>query len=695
MYLKPIYFPLSCNIDTELFLPVAKHANSYQCLVAYFTVGGLSELASSIYAYLQSSNNATMQLVINPFLPQKEINELITIHQANEEYSFMFHENYFTEDLLRNETMKALAYLIVTKKIEFRIAVMKTGIFHPKVWLFETILGDICIHGSSNATSGGLHNNFEQLAVSCSWEDARSTELCQSMKNLFHTIWFNQRPELYVFPLNLKTIENLKSIIETDFTLDFFIKYYENCLNSKLTPEDQVDVLHARELIIPKYLNYTDGEYKHQGLAIQSWFENHSKGILSIATGGGKTLTSLIATSLLNKETGPLLVVIAVPTVILLQQWLQEIELFKMSPCHDISESKSSFLKSFKMALRQLKNDTSRIEIILITHKRIQDDNFISLFNKLNPNIKTLLIADEVHNLGSPGFIQISDQLNFDYTLGLSATFERQYDENGSQFLLNYFGPVIYEFTLNDAIGKCLVPYEYNVHLCYLNEDEQEEFLILSNKISRLFAMNPDGDDDDKLSSLLIQRRRLIEVAADKIHCFNKVFLNELNPSNVLIFCTDKDPEQLSSINEILNNRHITFHQITAAETSNRKELGELLDLFGNGQISVLTSKKVLDEGFNIPQIEKAYFLASNTVNRQWIQRLGRVLRLSPKTNKTKAVIHDFVVLPDLTNCIDKDLKKILKSEYNRIAFFNSFSSNQDIKNLEVMDEFIKLMDAI
>ena len=103
-----------------------------------------------------------------------------------------------------------------------------------------------------------------------------------------------------------------------------------------------------------------------------------------------------------------------------------------------------------------------------------------------------------------------------------------------------------------------------------------------------------------------------------------------------------------------------------------------------------------MDEGFNIPQTETAYFLASSTVKRQWIQRLGRVLRLSPSTQKEKARVHDFVVIPQLdSGMVDRDLKSLLRNEFGRMSFFSKLSSNglESEGSIELMDEFLSLLE--
>ncbi len=99
----------------------------------------------------------------------------------------------------------------------------------------------------------------------------------------------------------------------------------------------------------------------------------------------------------------------------------------------------------------------------------------------------------------------------------------------------------------------------------------------------------------------------------------------------------------------------------------------------------MLTAKRVLDEGVNIPQVKQAYILASTTVKRQWVQRRGRLLRMCKAIGKTHAIIHDFVVLPPGTSAstvesLDQDARKLVRSELERVWEFARSSRNGPLK---------------
>ena len=146
---------------------------------------------------------------------------------------------------------------------------------------------------------------------------------------------------------------------------------------------------------------------------------------------------------------------------------------------------------------------------------------------------------------------------------------------------------------------------------------------------------------------------------------------------HTLIYTTDKGPEQLDDVNQLLRDRSILFHQLTAEETVRRAQTKQIIKSFQEGEIQVLTAKRVLDEGVNIPQICKAFILASTTVERQWVQRRGRLLRTCSAINKTHSVIHDLLALPpDMEEGLDPEARTLVRSELRRAQEFALLARN-------------------
>lgn len=679
--IQPIYFPKECHIDKDLFLPLAKASSSLDCMVGYFTSGSLRELAESLTCYLRSSNDARMKFIISPNLQKDDIDSIrIAIETDQNLIPFLFPDFELDEASFKADCVRALAYLIAHRRLTLKIALQAEGLFHTKCWLFKTTKGLVVVHGSGNATANGLLRNFEHIVVSRDWLNEESTQICQSLESRFREIWCNRYPGIDSIDLNQDSLEYIDAIAstyqraqhkESDLEKELLTKL---CHKPESAPSGQ-----PKTLKIPEWLDYTNAPYAHQGAAISAWFDRGKLGILSIATGGGKTLTSLVAATLLSETTTPLFIVVSVPSTPLLNQWEIDVQKFGISPINSYKKSRSAIRKEVKQALRRLRHQATQVEVLIALNQALTSDVLLELEER-SDKIPSLLIADEVHNLGAPGFKNDPPEF-FTYKMGLSATYERQFDEEGTEFLLNYFGDVVFEYPLENAIGECLVEFDYFVHVVHLTASEEERFCELTYEINRLtYAQELDDTDSRKKrwKMLCLERRRLIEAAQNKAGELDKVLpKDKTDIGKSLIFCTDKYPDQINEVNALLMKRSVNFHQITQEETNEPGKLTGVVKDFTEGSMQVLTSKRILDEGFNVPQVEVAYLVASNTVRRQWVQRLGRVLRRSPETGKEKAAIHDFVVLPmQLDEGIDPDLKNLLMSEYHRVNFFSNLSSN-------------------
>ena len=310
-------------------------------------------------------------------------------------------------------------------------------------------------------------------------------------------------------------------------------------------------------------------------------------------------------------------------------------------------------------------------------------------------NCTRLLIADEAHNLGSEGFIS-DPPTYFEYRLGLSATPVRQYDEEGTEALLEFFGSVVFRFTLKEAIGRCLVEYDYYLHPVNLTDDEMDDWYELTAKIKANAWRQENDKPDEYLAKLLRDRRALLETARNKVAALKDALNSEKisKLQHTLIYASDKDPEQLKEVNALLKAQGVLFHQLTYEETANQEETRRIIRSFREGTLRILTAKRVLDEGVNIPEIQKAFILASTTVERQWVQRRGRLLRTCREIGKTHSEIHDFIALPPDIDNVDEEARAMIRSELLRVQEFASLARNAGREDgpLEVIH---KLVNAV
>jgi superfamily II DNA or RNA helicase len=665
-------------------------------MTGYFSSGALRELAASI-AHFIKFRTGQIKFLISPCLSPEDSKALERAIDADESLIPLLFPGFDpSEDSLRSQAVEALSYLVATKRISLRIALQASGMFHTKAWIFETEEGRVAIHGSGNATQSGLSVNFEQLTVDVEPNPGHPDEVVEALSARFDAIWANGYPSVRSFGLThttIKEMERIQTRLGDGRQVDAKLL---SRLAESLSENDEARP--AEGLRVPGWLNYRSGDFAHQGEAIKAWRQNGGRGILSIATGGGKTLTALTAAALVQTSQPPLLLVIAAPTTLLVEQWGDEARKFGVEPTLSTAIPSKEMPKTINACVRNLRSKHAVGEVIVLTHDALKHPRIVSSLDAASQKVPMMLVGDEVHNLGSVGFQEAALD-KFTYRLGLSATVERQFDQSGTAFLTDYFGPVVFEFPLEKAIGTCLVPFQYYVHRITLTDDERDDWLELTAQIRKLSyaAELADGSSDkERWQRLCLKRRRVIEAADGKVSALAAALPEKSEDvTRTLIFATDKNPAQLEHVNTLLSRRGLRFHQVTQDETQNKARLSRLIGAFSNDQLQVLTSKRVLDEGFNVPQTQVAYLLANSTVKRQWVQRLGRILRKSPETGKTSATIHDFVVMPEIEpGVIDSDLKSLVRSEIARLQFFNGLSVNGLEKNgaMDLIDELLEYM---
>ena len=144
---------------------------------------------------------------------------------------------------------------------------------------------------------------------------------------------------------------------------------------------------------------------------------------------------------------------------------------------------------------------------------------------------------------------------------------------------------------------------------------------------------------------------------------------------------TDEDDiKQIDEVNRRLYKKlHMKVRKFTASEDINERR--EIREMFINREIQVITAIKCLDEGVNIPAIEKAFILASSTNPKEYIQRRGRVLRKYP--GKEYAEIYDFITLPrklsDVKYLSAEERKydlSLVRREFARMVDFSNTARN-------------------
>lgn len=680
---EPLYLLPKDDVAELVISPALAVSDHADIMIGFFASQSLAEIAPGLASYLIATTEP-LRLIVSPFLTAEDQLALTDADAIGALAETKFVGALPNADALGRHTLECLAWLVSLGRLQIKIALMRDALFHPKVWLFNDGRDRATLHGSANMTGAGLGRNREQLSLSRSWNGGDGLRTCNRLAEEFELLWGGGDVDCIVIDLPQAIADRLIEHYKSDHMPgeDDFRRLWRRAqgLPEAMQAVEPAATGHRKhEFRIPDWLNYRTGDFAHQGKAIDAWRAAKRRGILEMCTGSGKTLTAMVGAHDLHTDVGPLMMVVSAPYKVLLQQWCNEIALFGLSP---INLSEESGAKGREQAIsnvrRRLRLGITPAEVLVVSNDILCTVDFVDQVAKFDG--PKLLIADECHNLGAAGFINRPPTC-FDYRLGLSATPMRQYDEDGSAALLDYFGPVCFGYRLEDAIGRCLTPYDYHVHFVPLTDSEMSDWRDLSDQIARLAWKIDAGMKDEQLNRLLLKRRCVLETAASKMEKLADLLAqeDERKLRFTLIYATDKDPQQLDQVNELLNRRHIIFHQLTAAETSNPALSRRILDRFQNGSLQVLTAKRVLDEGVNVPQIERAYILASTTVRRQWVQRRGRLLRQCPAIGKTHAVIHDLVALPPEAyegKRMDSEAKKIVNAELDRVWEFARLSQN-------------------
>lgn len=651
-----------------------------------------------------------MRLIVSPNMSKKDIAALkegvsTPSEMLETRLRDLLGEAKVSTSALVTHTLQCLAYLLSVDRLQMRIVWLKNGgLFHPKVWFFRDATSTVVAHGSSNFTSSGLTQNHEQVRVEASWRTELAVETIEILTQEFEALWHGSRD----YAMSLELPVAIKKDLLNEYspnnppTPDDFSRAWDTDAQKIQMLAQATAVgkeLFPQRLSVPHGISIESGRFGYQGTAVANWERAGRRGILAMATGSGKTITALSAAARLQYDCESLLIVVSAPYRPLVNQWIDEVAAFGVEAVSGKGSAREK-TNRLDLAVRSLVSKISNVQVAVVTQNYLTSSDFRNAFDAVPKKIKTLLIADEVHNLGGTKFISNPPE-RFDYRLGLSATPERQYDPAGTRALFDFFGEKVFEFPLAEAIGVCLVPYNYYLHRVRLTGDEFEEWERLTALLTRAGFGERDQDPSEsgrlpsRITALLNKRRNVIESAENKVRTLRHI-LGE-NPrekiQHTLVYATDKGRAQLLAINKMLQNElHLTIHQLTAQETQKRQRASNILDRFASGDYHAITCMRVLDEGVDIPQVSTGYLLASNTVKRQWIQRRGRILRRCDAIGKRLAHLHDFAVIPP--NPADRGGRAILKAELDRAQEFAELAENAGSK-IGPFDQIERMMNEM
>ena len=686
MSLTKLDIPFALNTSRhdlieQFFIPLLKNSVRYDRGVGFFSSNWIKESFIGMAEFAKNGGKA--RWITSPILDKEDWDAMLFGNEAKQDEILkqsLLNEIQELTQTLKQDTLIALAWMISDEIIDFKLAKPRNKLnheYHAKVGIFTDSSGNkISFDGSYNDSETGLHN-YESIKVFRSWDTTNA--YVEQEKNLFEAIWNNQDPniEVYEIPEAVKAqVLKLREKTDRPYPMPEWVKLKSIMENAG---ESKIPYPH-----IPASVVLRD----YQNEAVENWFNNSNKGILEMATGTGKTITALSAAVKLLNEKKNLLTVIVCPYIHLAQQWIQEAEKFGYRPML-VAESKSKWLENVQKLVRDFKGDRLDEGSIVTTNDSFLSDDLQEILSPIWD--KVLLVADEMHHCGSPEFIKKLPYKTL-YRLGLSATPIRDYDETGTEKLLDFFGDIVFKFGLKDAIEReFLTPYYYHPIPVNMQDEEFDEFINLTKKLNRL---HPDPKDSmsDAALKIAIKRARVLNNSKSKIEWVKQNIDANDEMEYTLFYVGDQIFDEIRSL--LGFEKRIPVHEFTHRQSL--KERKDLLSQFQEGHIKAFVAMKCLDEGVDVPPTRTAYFLASSSVEREFVQRRGRVLRKSP--GKTHATIYDLISIPPQEYIVKgksdenyKAVRSALRREFMRIKEFASLAENKHRafnKFLEIANRF-------
>ncbi len=224
---------------------------------------------------------------------------------------------------------------------------------------------------------------------------------------------------------------------------------------------------------------------------MKRWIANDHRGIISVVTGGGKTIFAISCVAQLRPDT----TLIVVPTAALLEQWWEEAAFYFGIQLEEINVVRSS----------------GRIK----TGSNLAVINTASELPAAGRWGKLLLIVDECHKAASESFRKVLS-IEATASLGLSATPERPYDDGLEDVLIPALGSVIFTYDYAAALGEgVIVPFTLNNAVFELEEDRQLEYDKLSKATAR--SMQQEGPEAQRTIALLLKRARILNLSLNRV----------------------------------------------------------------------------------------------------------------------------------------------------------------------------------
>jgi superfamily II DNA or RNA helicase len=637
----------------DFYLPCLQEAIAYDRAVGYFSSTLYQVVALAFSDFVKRGGH--MRLVCSPALTPEDFAAMKEAEDIGR-YAQSTVRADLEMLLARPEAVPAtrlVATLIANNIMDVRIAFAESldsvfrdnpsGIFHDKLGLFEDNEGKrVSFVGSTNETWRAWGLNHESFDVFCSWSNEPDLLRTRDHADTFRLLWRDREPGVRIAHLDQVTRDQLLAIAANDV---------DDAIEAVRTHH-----LRRRAQVTGRPL------MEHQRLVLEAWEANGYRGIVNFATGAGKTLTAIEGVRRWTDGGGA--AVIMVPGRDLHAQWVREIEI-ELPGIQILPAGAGSRKADWERLLPIFSapgNSSQERRIIVSTNKTFASDDFQ---RRLKVGNHLMIVADEMHRAGSPAVLSMLGRTDCGSTLGLSATVRRQFDEDGTKRLINLFGPVLLPVIgLAEALMLgLLVPYDYRLHEMRLDDDEIEQYEHLTKRIGLVVSQGASvNDENSPLQMLLIRRARILKQARGKVPMATDILRGEYQPGDRwLVYCDDV--VQLKTLTKECLDAGLPAMEFYSAMASDRDAVIRSLGHHGGIVIAI----RCLDEGVDIPVTDHALILASSTVEREYIQRRGRVLRQAPGTDKVSAEVHDLMLVDRIGGALTKS-EAMRALEFARLA---------------------------
>lgn len=499
---------------------------------------------------------------------------------------------------------RVFAWLVANERLQIKFAfpdhIEHAGIFHEKIGVFDFPGGGkAAFTGSANESMGGHRRNYESIDVYRSWilgEQDRVRTKCEQ----FDEAWDNMAEGLSVLEPSSAVLQKLRS-------------------RAPSRPADRQTATAEAGTADPRW--------RHQEEAVNAFLEKRA-GILEMATGTGKTRTSLKILASLISSSAIDAAIVTMDGTDLLDQWSGELEQwnFEGGPRWLIYRhfERHHELGEFALDPKQ--------SLIVISRGQLR-----KLVDRLPDSAKQrmLIIHDEVHGLGIPSLVEALHGRHqvFPFRLGLSATPDRAYDEIGNHFIKAEIGPTLFRFPIEAAISRGVLsefdylPLEYDL----TSGDRDRLQAVYAKKAARQRDGNPMSKEE-----LWTEIAKVYKTAEMKPAVFEDYLRS--NPAvlkRCILFVETKAYGE--PILELLHH-HTHLYRTYYAE-DDREHLVE----FARGGIDCLITCHRISQGIDIRSLNTVVLFASARAKLETIQRIGRCLRVDPSQPEKRALVVDFV----------------------------------------------------